>query len=95
MRGEFGEHFISHSGSVKWPPGSYDLTPYTFLYEAMLKVMPIQMSPLQLMHFRIPRRYVPAEIMPKLGYADASFEAQSQSTVSQNHFQILNYMDRT
>ena len=26
MRGEFGEHFISHSGPVNWFPKSCDLT---------------------------------------------------------------------
>ena len=27
LRGEFGEHFISRSVLVNWPPRSYDLTP--------------------------------------------------------------------
>ena len=27
LRGEFGEHFISRSGPVNWPPRSGDLTP--------------------------------------------------------------------
>ena len=26
LRGEFGEHFISRSGPVNWPPRSWDLT---------------------------------------------------------------------
>ena len=30
MKGEFGEHFISRSGSVNWPPRSYDLTPLDY-----------------------------------------------------------------
>ena len=27
LRGEFGEHFISRSGPINWPPRSCDLTP--------------------------------------------------------------------
>ncbi|CAD6993438.1 unnamed protein product [Ceratitis capitata] len=30
LRGEFGEHFISSSGSVNWPPRSCDLTPLDY-----------------------------------------------------------------
>ena len=26
LRGDFGEHFISRSGPVNWPPSSCDLT---------------------------------------------------------------------
>ena len=30
LRGEFGEHFISHSRKVNWPPRSCDLTPLEY-----------------------------------------------------------------
>ena len=30
MRGEFGEHFISRSATVNWPPRSCDLTPLDY-----------------------------------------------------------------
>ena len=30
LRGEFGEHLISRSGPVNWPPISYDLMPLDY-----------------------------------------------------------------
>ena len=30
LRGVFGEHFISRSGPINWPPRSYDLTPLDY-----------------------------------------------------------------
>ena len=32
LRGEFGEHFISRSGSFNWPPRSCDLTPLDYFF---------------------------------------------------------------
>ena len=30
LKAEFGEHFISRLGPVKWPPNSFDLTPLAY-----------------------------------------------------------------
>ena len=30
LRGEFGEHFITYSGALNWPPRSCDLTPLDY-----------------------------------------------------------------
>ena len=37
LRGEFGEHFISRSGPVNWPPRSYDLTPLDYFLWGYVK----------------------------------------------------------
>ena len=37
LRGEFGEHFISRSGSINWPPRSCDLTPLDYLLWCYVK----------------------------------------------------------
>ena len=34
LGGEFGEHFISRSGSVHWPPRLCDLTPLDYFWWA-------------------------------------------------------------
>ena len=41
LRGEFGEHFVSHSGTVNWPPRPCDLTPLNYYCGAMLKLLSI------------------------------------------------------
>ena len=48
LRGKSGEHFISRSGPVHWPPRWWDLTPLDYFCGAMLKLMSIQIRPLQL-----------------------------------------------
>jgi len=37
LRGEFGEHFISRSGPVNWPPRSWDLTPLDYFLWGYVK----------------------------------------------------------
>ena len=37
LRGEFGEHFISYSGPVNWPPRSCDLTPLDYFLSGYVK----------------------------------------------------------
>ena len=37
LRGEFGEHFISRSGPVNWPPRSCDLTPLDYFLWGYVK----------------------------------------------------------
>ena len=49
LRGEFGEHFISRSAPVNWPPRSCDLTPLDYFLWCYVKA-PIQTNPVQLTH---------------------------------------------
>ena len=37
LRGEFGEHLISRSGSVNWPPKSYSLMPLDYFLSGYVK----------------------------------------------------------
>ena len=37
LRGEFGEHFISRSGKVNWPPRSCDLMPLGYFLWSFVK----------------------------------------------------------
>ena len=37
LRGEFGEHFLSRSGPVNWPPRSCDLTPLDYFLWGYVK----------------------------------------------------------
>ena len=37
LRGEFGEHFISRSGPVNWPPRSCDLAPLDYFLWSFVK----------------------------------------------------------
>ena len=37
LRDEFGEHFVSHSGLVNWPPRSCDLTPFDYFVWVYVK----------------------------------------------------------
>ena len=37
LRCEFGEHFISRSGPVNWPPRSYDLIPFACFMWSYIK----------------------------------------------------------
>ena len=37
LRGEFGEHFISRSGPVNWPPRSCGLTPLDYFLWGYVK----------------------------------------------------------
>ena len=37
LRGEFGEHFISHSGPVNWSPRLCDLTPLDYFLLGYVK----------------------------------------------------------
>ena len=52
LRGEFGERFILRSEPVNWPSRSCDLTSLDYFCEAILKLMPIQTSQLQLTHWK-------------------------------------------
>ena len=37
LRDEFGEHFISRSGPLNWPPRSCDLTPLDYFLRGHVK----------------------------------------------------------
>ena len=61
LRGKFGEHFISRSEPVIWPPRSCELTPCG----DMLKLMSMQTSPLQLAHWQITLKHLFVRYRPK------------------------------
>ena len=88
LRGKFGEHFISRSGLVNYPPRSCDLTPLDHFCGVMIKLMSIRTIPLQLKHWKTTLKHLyvryrsrkSGKSMPKLDQADGPFEAQSRST---------------
>ena len=54
LRGEFGEHIISRSGPVNWPPKSCDLTPIDYF-----------LCPLQLTHWKTTLKHLFVRYRPK------------------------------
>ena len=67
LRGEFGKDFISHSAPNNWPLRLCDLTPLGYFCGAMLKLMTIQTSPLELTHWKTKLKHeIPAEILERV-----------------------------
>ena len=47
LRGEFGEHLISRSGAVNWPPRSCDLTPWGYVKAHVYIDKPVSIDALE------------------------------------------------
>ena len=58
LRGEFGEHLISRSEPVNWPPLNY-------IYGAMLELMPILTSLLHMMYWKTTLKHLFVRYRPK------------------------------
>ena len=61
--GEFCEHFISRSEQVNWPSRSCDWTP--IFCGVMLRLISIQVSPLQLTHWKTTLKHLFVRYRPK------------------------------
>ncbi|CAD7011266.1 unnamed protein product [Ceratitis capitata] len=84
LRGEFGEHLISRSGPVNWPPKSCDLTPLDYFLLGYVKSNVYTDKPASIDALRDNiEAYIRENVgksMPKLDQVDGAFEAQSRST---------------
>ena len=70
MRGEFGEHLISHSGPVNWPPRSFDLTSLDYFLWRCVKAHVYADKPASIdaLEYNIEAfiREIPAEMLEKV-----------------------------
>lgn len=99
MRGELGEHFISLSGPVNWPPISNDLTPLHWFCGAMLKLISVKTSSDTFENNIIAFiRQILAEMLEGICRNRTMrriIRAQSWKTFAWNNLQIINYMHCT